>query len=303
MAEDEIIGTRADWLADKALRGLIASVMALPYRSRVPMMGSALRHAIGPLAGYRRRAEENLALVYPDMGVLDRRRIAGMVCDNFGRTLIENYSHKDFAAHLTETPAKGEGLDAIAENKGRPVIFVTGHYGNHEAPRQVLTRLGYVIGGLYRKMANPYFNAHYAPTMTSWGGPVFEQGGAGTIGFARHIKGGGMGTLLFDVHQDKGTPLDFLGLPARTALSAAEIALKFDALLIPYFGIRHPDGVGFDVIVESPIPHSSATMMMQQATDRLADRISEDPAQWFWVHRRWKTRKREVINAAAPPPE
>lgn len=103
MSDTEITGTRADWLADKALRGLIGSVMALPYTSRVPMMGSALRRAIGPLAGFRRRAEENLALVYPDMGVLDRRDIAGRVCDNFGRTLIENYSHAEFAKHLVDT--------------------------------------------------------------------------------------------------------------------------------------------------------------------------------------------------------
>lgn len=301
MEDEPITGTKADWLADKALRGLIGSVMALPYKSRVPMMGSALRRAIGPLAGYRRRAEENLAFVYPDMGVLDRRRIAGMVCDNFGRTLIENYSNQDFAKHLADTRASGDGMDAIAEAKGRPVIFVTGHFGNHEAPRQVLTRMGHTIGGLYRKMANPYFNAHYAPTMTSWGGPVFEQGGAGTIGFARHIKAGGMGTLLFDVHQDRGAPLNFLGYPARTALSAAEIALKFDALLIPYFGTRCDDGLQFDVTVEAPIPHTSAEEMMQIATDRLAARIADKPAQWFWVHRRWKTRNR--VNVAALPQE
>lgn len=295
MDDAEISGTRAEWLADKALRALIGSVMALPYKSRVPMMGGALRRAIGPLAGYQKRAEANLAMIYPDMGVLDRRRIAAEACDNFGRTLIENYSHVDFAKHLTNTQATGDGLDAIAQDKGRPVVFVTGHYGNHEAPRQVLTRMGFSIGGLYRKMANPYFNAHYAPTMTSWGGPVFEQGGAGTIGFARHIKSGGMGTLLFDVHQDAGETLDFLGAPARTALSAAQIALKFDALLIPYFGTRRDDGLNFDVTLAAPIPHSDAQTMMQAATDHLSKRVHANPAQWFWVHRRWKTRKRQVI--------
>lgn len=295
MTTEDITGTKADWLADKALRGLIGSVMSLPFKARVPMMGSALRRAIGPLAGYRRRAEENLALIYPDMGVLDRRNIAGQVCDNFGRTLIENYSHTEFAAHLADTVPTGDGLDALAQSKDRPVIFVTGHFGNHEAPRQVLTRMGHKIGGLYRKMANPYFNAHYAPTMTSWGGPVFEQGGAGTIGFARHIKSGGMGTLLFDVHQDKGAPLDFLGLPARTALSAAEIALKFDALLIPYFGTRRPDGMSFDVTIQAPIAHTTASEMMQIATDQLAAQTRAYPQQWFWIHRRWKTRDRVVL--------
>lgn len=299
MSKTQITGSSADWLADKALRALIGTVMRLPYQSRIPMMGSALRRAIGPLAGYRRRAEENLALVFPEMGRHDRRIIAGQVCDNFGRTLIENYSHVEFGAFLKGTKPHGDGLDALRDAKDRPVIFVSGHFGNHEAPRHVLTQMGHVIGGIYRKMANPYFNAHYAPTMTSWGGPVFEQGGTGTIGFARHIRSGGKATLLFDVHQDSGTPLNFMGFPANTALSAAEIALKFDALLIPYFGKRKPDGLHFDIQLHAPIPHTTAPEMMQVATDHLAKITRDHPEQWFWVHRRWKDKNR--ISVAAQP--
>ena len=283
-------GSRSDWLADKVLRGLIGSMMRLPYRARVPAMGAALARGIGPLVGYRRRAEANLARIWPEMGVLDRRALATAVCDNFGRTLIENYSWRDFADHLADTAPTGPGLDALAEATaaGRPVLFVTGHFGNHEAPRQVLTRLGYVIGGLYRPMANPYFDAHYAATMTSWGGPVFAQGRRGTIGFARHIAQGGMGTLLFDVHQAAGRPIDFLGHPAMTVTSAADIALKYDAILMPYFGTRQPDGLSFAVEIEAPIPHSDPLTMMTEATRRLEARIRAHPAQWFWVHRRWK---------------
>ena len=103
-------GTRADWLADKVLRGLIGSAMRLPYRARVPFMGAAVARGIGPLAGYRRRAEANLAKIWPNMGVLDRRALARDVCDNFGRTLIENYSWRDFAAHLADTLPSGPGL-------------------------------------------------------------------------------------------------------------------------------------------------------------------------------------------------
>ena len=93
----------ADWIADRALRVLIGGFMSLPYDKRVPAMGAALRRAVGPLAGYRRRAEENLALIYPDMSKTERRRIAGAVCDNFGRTLIENYSYRALGVHLAET--------------------------------------------------------------------------------------------------------------------------------------------------------------------------------------------------------
>jgi Kdo2-lipid IVA lauroyltransferase/acyltransferase len=286
-------GTRADWLADRALRGLIATMLRLPYGTRVPMMGSALRRAIGPLAGYRKRAEENLALIYPQMGVIERRQLAEACCDNFGRTLIENYSWRDFGKNLSHTTPTGAGLAALeqAAKAKRPVIFVTGHFGNHEAPRQVLTAMGHTIGGLYRPMQNAYFNDHYAKTMTSWGGPVFAQGRRGTMGFLRHLRGGGMGTLLYDVSAP-GITIPFMGHPARTSISAAEIALKLDALVIPYFGLRQADGVSFAVEVEAPISLGTPRDMMIEMNARLEAQIARHPAQWFWIHRRWKDGKR-----------
>ncbi|WP_458790255.1 lysophospholipid acyltransferase family protein [Yoonia sp. MH D7] len=287
-----LTGSRADWIADRVLRGLIVTTMRLPYARRVQFMGAVLRRGIGPLAGYRHRAEENLALIYPSMTAPRRREIADGVCDNFGRTLIENYSWREFGERLRNVVPTGDGLAAIAQAKsdGQPVIFVTGHFGNHEAPRHVLTHMGYDIGGLYRPMANAYFNDHYARTMTAWGGPVFAQGKRGTIGFARHLKSGGMGTLLFDVAASAGLPINFMGRPANTATSAADLALKFDALVVPYFGKRRADGLGFDVTVEAPIAQTSAHDMTQDMSNRLGAMIDATPEQWFWVHRRWKTR-------------
>ncbi len=285
-------GSMADWLADRALRGMIGALRRLPYEKRVPMMGSALRGAIGPLVGYRQRAERNLKLIYPEKSHKERLEIARGCCDNFGRTLIENYSWQEFGQRLVNTQPTGAGLDPLADAAAakRPVIFVTAHFGNHEAPRQVLSAMGHEIGGLYRPMQNAYFNDHYAKTMTSWGGPVFEQGRRGTMGFARHLKSGGMGTLLFDVAA-KGITLPFLGRPAHTATSAADIALKLDALVIPYFGIRQEDGVSFAVEVEAPITPDTPKAMMTEMTRRLEAQVSRHPEQWFWIHRRWKKRK------------
>ncbi len=292
-AKTPLEGSHADWFTDRALRGLIGTALRLPYDTRVPMMGRALRKAIGPLTGYRKRAEDNLAFIYPDMGIIDRRQLAEACCDNFGRTLIENYSWRDFGAKLSDTQPTGAGLaplkDAVVGK--RPVIFVTAHFGNHEAPRQVLTAMGHTIGGLYRPMQNAYFNDHYAKTMTSWGGPVFAQGRSGTMGFVRHLRKGGMGTLLYDVAAP-GLSIPFLGHSARTSLSAAEIALKLDALIIPYFGIRQSDGVSFSVEVEAPIAHADPRDMLIAMNARLEAQIARNPAQWFWIHRRWKKGRR-----------
>lgn len=164
---------------------------------------------------------------------------------------------------------------------------MTGHFGNHEAPRQALTQRGYTIGGLYRPIANPYFNAHYEQTMLSMSGAVFAQGRKGTAGFVKMLKNGGMGTLLFDVRASRYPKIPFMGQPAHTATSVADIALKLDALVVPYFGTRQADGLSFDVAIEDPIALTDPDTMMREVTARLETRVRAHPEQWFWVHRRW----------------
>ena len=278
------------FVSNALIYGLIRLALALPYRIRVRMIGGLLSHVLGPLAGYRRRAMAHIAHVYPDMDTETRKALATACLNNAGRTLIENYSTKDMLARMKDHPVTGPGLDALkqAQDAGRPVILVTGHFGNYEATRAALVSHGFAIGGLYRDMANPYFNAHYVKTMEAFGGPVFPQGRKGTAGFVRHLKAGGQLVLLFDQHVFHAPVLDFLGHPARTSTSAADLALRFDALLIPFYGIRQPDGFGFETTLEAPIAHSDALTMTQAMNDSISARIRANPAQWFWVARRWR---------------
>jgi KDO2-lipid IV(A) lauroyltransferase len=278
------------FLSNLAIVGLIRTALLLPYETRVRMMGTVVQKVIGPLAGYRRRALDNLALIWPDMPLSQRSEIANKCLNNVGRTFIENYSAKDFPERMASNVVTGDGVAAldIAIAAGKPVVLVTGHYGNYEATRAALVARGLNIGGLYRDMKNPYFNAHYVKTMEAFGGPVFPQGRRGTAGFVRHLKAGGQLVLLFDQHVFQAPAFDFLGKPANTALSAAELALRYDAALIPFYGIRNADGLTFETILEAPIAPSDAMTMTQAITDSLAERVRQDPTQWFWVHRRWR---------------
>lgn len=277
------------WLTDRIARAMIGLMLALPYHWRVPLMGRLMRHVVGPLTDYRARALQHLAKVWPDMPAARRREIAAGVLDNAGRSLIENYSTRDFTARAAEFPITGPGLAALdrATAAGRPVILVSGHFGNYEAARAALVARGFTIGGLYRPMHNPYFNAHYIRTMEAFGGPVFPQGRAGTAGFVRHLKSGGLLVLLFDQNAP-GAQIEFLGHSAQTALSAAELALRYGADLVPFYGIRRADGLTFDVVLEAPIPPSTPLEMTTALTRSLEARIEANPEQWFWVHRRWK---------------
>jgi KDO2-lipid IV(A) lauroyltransferase len=200
------------------------------------------------------------------------------------------YSGRQFIARAAKYPPRGDGLAALeqARASGRPVVIVTGHFGNYLAARANLIARGYRIGGLYRPMDNAYFNHHYVAAMEEIGKPMFPRGTKGLGQMIRFLKEGGMLGLLLDQRMVQGARLSFFGHEALTALSAAELALKYDALLIPVYAIRKENGLDFDILVEAPIPQASAEAMTQALNDSLEALVRQHMDQWFWIHRRWK---------------
>lgn len=289
MAEETPFSPR-HWLQDRFLRGLIGGLMWLPYRWRVPLCGWAVSRIVAPLAGYRKRIRDNLAHVLPDLPRAEVERIVRTVPDNVGRTVIEIYSGPEFIAHAVSHPLTGAGVAALeaAHAAGRPVILVTGHFGNYDASRAALIARGYRVGGLYMPMTNAHFNAHYVKAISRIGTPLFPRGKKGLAEMVRHLRGGGMLGMVIDQNMGHGAPLTFFGKTALTALSAAELALKYDALLVPTYGIRGPDGLSFTIVVEEPIPPGPPEAMTQALNDSLEALVRQHLDQWFWIHRRWK---------------
>lgn len=283
--------TAGDRVVNAAARLAIGTALVLPYRRRVPAFGWFAARVAAPLAGWDARVRDNLARIFPDMPEAEVRRLVRAVPDMFGRALIEMYSGEAFKRRVRDAPVRGDGLPALEEARGagRPVLLVTGHFGSYDAARLALIQRGFRVGGLYNPMANPLFNAHYVRAMESLSTPVFERSRRGMAQMVRFLREGGMVGIVADQHMRHGVPLDFMGQPAWTALSAAELALKYDALAVPAYGIRRPDGLHFEVEVHAPLPRGTPEEMTQAMNDSLAAMVRRYPEQWFWIHRRWKS--------------
>lgn len=279
----------ADRIIGAALYAPIGVARLLPYRWRIPMAGWLTSRFVAPVAGYRRRVRENLALVLPDLPEQEIRRLMRLVPDNAGRNMMELYS-PEFSARTRKSPVEGPGLETIrtARAEKRPVIFVTGHFGSFNAARVAMIEQGFHMGVFYRPMANRSFNEHYVRAMAALSEPMFEQGRSGMIQTVRHLRSGGVLAILNDLNAHDGVPLDFFGQPALTSLATAEMALKFEAPLVPVWGLRAENGLDFRIIVESPIPASEPVEMTKEFNRRLEAMVRKHMAQWFWVHRRWK---------------
>lgn len=284
---------------------ILGGALMLPYAFRVRFVGRVVSTLVAPVAGWNKRIHNNLAYIYPDMPRSERARIARAVTNNVGRTLIEIYSGDEFVDRARKSSIGGPGLSALTEAraKGQPIVLVTAHLGNYDAVRSKLSREGYPMAALFRPMRNKLFHKHYLKAISTIAEPVYPTDRTGILALIKHLKNGGVIGIVADVGSRKAPLLRFFDKPAHTPISAAEWAVKYDAAMIPVFGLRKPDGLDFRLHVAEPIPLGEPAEMMQAYNDAVEAIIREHPEQWFWVHRRWKLSPSAKISEAVTPPE
>ena len=262
-----------------------------PYRTRIYAGSLIFRIFISPLTGNKKRIESNLNLVMPNLLENEKNKLATRCLDNIGMTMFELLSPKEFKLAGERAKVLGPGIALLerARDESKPVILISGHFGNYDVIRANLISKGYELGALYRPMNNPYFNATYLKSISSIGVPLFARGKNGMAEMMKFLRDGKSIALLIDQHMANGEPLKFFGKTAFTATSAAKMALKYDAILMPFFVVRKGRTSDFDLHFEAPIEHSDPIKMTQDFNDRLEARVKENLDQWLWTHKRWKS--------------
>lgn len=235
------------------------------------------------------RFDREAKRVFPDMSRKDRAKLGRDMGRHMGRTLFEIYHDAEFQAHHDKFRVSGPGLDALKEAQaaGKGVIIVSGHFGQWEAVRAVIKMHGLESGAVYRPNKNRHYERRLRAGIEAGGKPILATGHVGTRALVRHLRGGGIISILLDEKYSEGVRLPFLGHDALTSLSAAQLALKYDLPMIPAYGIRIEDGNVFHVEFEAPIPHTDSVTMTRAFNDSLSARILENPDQWYWMLRRW----------------
>lgn len=277
-----------------ALRGILAALQLIPYSRRSAATRWLGRRIILNVPALRRRIEQNLSLVYPDMPAAARDRLLASIAGNIalnGTELLDNGPMIAHARERIEIP-DSPGLAAIlkAQAEGRGILFLGGHYGHFDAGRIGLRTRGVEIGAVYRQQNNPWFHRFMIERLERAGGPLVPRGRAGMRQMIRHLRDGGAMGILIDQKMGLGTPLDFLGHPAMTSTEAAELAIRLDLVVITGVARRRPDG-GFRLVIEGPLTQDDPVAMTLAVNDILSSHILEDPTEWYWLHRRWATPK------------
>jgi KDO2-lipid IV(A) lauroyltransferase len=182
--------------------------------------------------------------------------------------------------------------------KSKGVLILTGHVGNWELLPTVSAMAGQTANVLYRPMDYDPLERFFAENRTRFGAKLISKDGS-LLRVFKALKRQESVVMLLDqnVGWHKGVFVDFFGRRACTSYGLAFIALKTSAPVVPVFVVRNKDGVSFTAeigpeitLVKTGDQQKDLEENTQRYNDALEAIIRRHPDQWFWVHRRWKTR-------------
>ena len=268
---------------------LIIILKILPFEKRVSWGGQVCRLILPLVKQFYERVDGNLRLIYPSLSNQERKEFIKENSKMIGKSFIELMFNKDFQKRANKIEYNKEALKPLIEAKkiNRPIIIISGHIGSWEAVRAVLKKYGLKSGALYQRNRNIFYERLHLSAIKEGGEPIFEVGRSGTRKMISLIKSGGVVALMIDQAVKGGEYFDFLGAPAKTSTSIAEISLKYNALLIPAYGIRTDIG-GINVTFDKPIELKSVKYITKTMNLSLEKRVKTNPTQWYWPHKRWK---------------
>ena len=273
----------------------------LPRRRFVKVGEWVGRFVFDVLRVRRQVALENLRFVFGDH--LGEDELVGLARDSYaqlGGTLLEfsSLSRTNRQELLDEVSIEGlEYLDQALEEKGRGVILVTGHYGNWELFGAAFVARGYSTTFLVKEQSNPLASKMQNRLRTMGGIEIVKQGPLVARGVLRALQKGHLVGILPDQNAGRhGVFVDFMGRSASTFKGPAFFAWKANVLIVQGYVRRLPDGRHVAKI-EPPI-YPDPTAPEDEEVRRLTQRFTKDLERWvrahpenyYWVHRRWKTR-------------
>tara|TARA_X000000368_G_scaffold381277_1_gene337692 strand:- start:250 stop:1095 length:846 start_codon:yes stop_codon:yes gene_type:complete len=268
---------------------LLALLKLFSFEKKVIMGGLLLRWILPIVPKYRKRVIKNLRLIYPEKTHLQINEFISINSEMIGRSFIELMFNQEFQKRWYKIIYKKEELQPIidAKKRAKPIIVVSGHIGSWEAVRAVLKNNNLNSGALYQKNHNRFYEKLHLDAIKAGGEPIFQVSPSGTRNMISFIKKGGLIALMVDQAVKDGKYVNFLGKPAKTSISIANIALKYDAIIIPAYGIRREDNK-IVVSFEKPIKLTKSLAITSAINSSLEARVQANPEQWYWPHRRWK---------------
>jgi Kdo2-lipid IVA lauroyltransferase/acyltransferase len=267
----------------------LVHVLPLAAQARV---GSFMGRLLFWLIPERRKVTRiNLGKCFPQKSADEREALARAHFGAFTRAFIEQgilwWSPRERIRDLVQL----EGLENL-KGHSKTIVFAP-HFVGFEA---TLMRLGleFPVAMMYSRQKDPRFEAQLYAGRTRFGALMYPRQG----GIKKGIEIIDSGALFYylpdlDFGPKRSVFVPFFGVPAATVTGLAYIARTTGAAVVPCVTRILPGGGGYRARLYPPwtdFPSGDDVRDARRMMAFIEERVLEMPEQYFWLHKRFKTR-------------
>jgi KDO2-lipid IV(A) lauroyltransferase len=288
----------ADYLVYVVVRLVVGVLQALPYRAACTLAECLAALAYHANVRHRNVALDNLRHAFPGRFTEDQlHRQVRAVYRHFCTILID-IIHIPRRLH----PSNWRKYVALDEPRwvdlllgDRPLLLVTGHFGNWEVGGYVLGLLGFTTHAIARPLDNRFLDDYLRSFRQRTGQGLLAKKGDFDRLEAILAGGGIVATLADQDAGQRGLYVDFFGRPASTHKAVALLALEHGTPLVVLGIVRLPGALRYRILIDDVIDPAeyegrpdAVRVITQRFTTGLERLVRQAPTQYFWLHRRWK---------------
>jgi KDO2-lipid IV(A) lauroyltransferase len=287
---------------------MMRSLLALLPESVASAVGSLLGVVAGSVFKIRRAdVDRNLSVAFPEESERWRADVARRSYQHIGREAVSIFRGRGWTQEKVLERTRMIGFEEFCEvAQTGAVVALTGHVGNWELAAASGAARGLEVNVVAKGMANRRFEADLLRNRQQLGMHVIKVGDArrGVLGALR--QGGIVGILGDQDARRTGVFVPFFGKLASTARGPALFALRAEAPVYLVVALRVPGRrptyeVSFSRIEFTPTGELDKDIhdLTKRYMLELESVVRNAPEQYFWPHRRWKSRPPEEQERAA----
>jgi Kdo2-lipid IVA lauroyltransferase/acyltransferase len=279
-------------------------LVLLPYPLLV-LMGKGVGRLLLVFGTSRRLiAQRNLELCFPELSVQERKKILVESFETGGIALFEMGMAWWWPDWRLKNLCHLNGLEHIKNLNGQGALLLGMHFTTIDLCGACFS-MRQPYGGMYRSHDNPLFD------YVQWRGRSRKRfvGEEGLVLFPREdlrtmirlLKRGK--PVWYAPDQDygvqRGVFAPFFGVPAATITATAKLAEMGKARVLPLTHKRLANFKGYEVTVHPPLENYPVGNELEDATrinQVLEKYIRQNPGQYLWAHRRFKSRPEGVAD-------
>ncbi|GEM_PF-22728 len=280
--------------------GFARLLALLPYgiQRRLGIVIGRLAKIVMP--SRRKVARQNIALCFPGLSQNEQTALLNQHFDELGQMLTQTLRAFWGNTRKLEKSVQIEGLEYLRHSvrQGRGVLLVSGHFTALDMGGKLLSRQ-IKIAGVYRPHKQGVLERQVLKARLQYGDAMFKRDELRSI--IRYLRQGGV--IWYAPDQDyrrgKSVFVPFFGQPAATITATHQLA-RLSGCAVHFFFVKRLDKAPWYRLKVSPalenFPGPDVVEDTRRINAGLERMVQEAPAQYLWIHKRFKTRPEGMEN-------